>query len=60
MCMSVDKEAIRKETGRAKYHIQFWGSTHPPRYHTERSHNYRKFPNKKDPEVLERAKWSVQ
>ena len=56
MHMSVSKEAIRKITGRFNTPMEFWGCTNSPRYHADRLHAYRNFPNKMDPDNVEHAK----
>ena len=58
--MSVSEESIRKATGRFNTPMGFWGCTNYPRYHTDRFHTYRNCPNKRDPEIAERKKQSIQ
>ena len=60
MCMSVAKEAIRKETGRVNALMKCWGCTRYPRYHTDMLHTYRNWPNNMDPYVLECANVAIQ
>ena len=51
LCMSVAEEAIRKAICTVNTPMEFWGCTKPPRYHTDRFHTYRNFPNKMGPYV---------
>ena len=41
MFMGVDKDAIRKATGKFNAPLEFWGFTNSPRYHAERFYTYR-------------------
>ena len=60
MHMSVSEEAIIKATGRFNTLLECWGCTNPPRYHVDRFHTYRNFPNNMEPDVAEHAKRSIQ
>ena len=60
VCMSVTKEATRKATGRVNYSLKYWGCTNYLRYHVDRFHTNINCPQNMDPEVPERAKWSIQ
>ena len=58
--MSVAEEAIRKTIGRVNAPLDFLGITNSPRYHVYRFHAYRECPQKMEPDVVERAKRSIQ
>ena len=58
--MRVSEYSIRKETGRFNTPLECWGCTNSPRYHADRFHTYRNCPNKRDPDVSERWKQSIQ
>ena len=58
--MSVAKEAIINSKGGFNAPLELWGFTNSPRYHADRFHTYRNFPNKRDQDVLELAKQSIQ
>ena len=60
MHMSVYEDPIRKEIGRVNAPLECWRCTKSPRYHANRFHTYRKFPNKMDPDVAERVKRSIK
>ena len=49
--MSVAEEAIRKATNSVNVPLECWWCTNSPRYHVDRYHTYRNFPNKMDPDV---------
>ena len=57
MYMNVAEDKIRESTGRVNATLDFWGFTNSPRYHVERFHTYRNFPNKTDLDVAVLAKW---
>ena len=58
--MIVDKEDIRKSTGRFDYPLYFLVCNNSPRYHAYRIHTYMNRPNKMDPDVEEHAKQTIQ
>ena len=58
--MSVAVEATRKAAGRVNAPLEFWGCTNSHRYHAERFHTYRNFPNNMDSDVSEHTRWSIQ
>ena len=58
--MSVVGEAIRKVTGRFNTPLESWGCTNSPSYHVDRFRTHMKCPNKMDPDMVERVKWSIQ
>ena len=58
--MSMAKEDIRKATGRFYTPVECWGCTNSLGYHADRFHTYRKWPNKRDADVAEREKQSIQ
>ena len=58
--MSVAEYTIRKETGRFNTPVYFWGCTNPPKYHEDSFHTYRNCPKKRDTDVAEQAKQSIQ
>ena len=60
MHMSVAEEDIRKVTGRSNTPVECWGYTNYPGYHADRFHTYINCPNKRDPDVAEQAKQSIQ
>ena len=60
VCMGMAEESIRNETGRFNTPVECWGCTNYPRYHADRFHTHRNFPNKGDSDVAERAKQSIQ
>ena len=60
MHISVAEEAIRKATGMLNTPVECWGCTNPPKYHADMFHTYRNCPNKRDPDVAERSKQSIQ
>ena len=49
--MSVSEEAIRKAKGMVNAPLDFWRCNNSPRYHADRFHTYRNFPNKMEPNV---------
>ena len=55
VCMSVDKQEIRKATGRVNATLKCWEFTKTPSYHDNRFQTYRKFPSKRETDVAERA-----
>ena len=57
---SMAEAAIRKATGRVNASLECWGCTNFSRYHLDRFHTYRKFPNKIYPDMAERAKRSIK
>ena len=60
VCMSMSEEAMRKATGRFTAPVDCWGCTNPPRYHMYRFHTKRNFHNKRDLDVAEQEKQSIQ
>ena len=56
----MDEDAIRNATGRLNTPMEYWGCTNSLKYHTDRFHTYRNGPNKRDPDVAEQAKQSIQ
>ena len=58
--MSVSGVAIIKETVRFNTLMDFLACTNYPRYHADRLHTYKNFPNKMDPDVAKRTKYSIQ
>ena len=58
--MSVVEEAIRKEIGRFNTPVEFCWCTNYPRYHADRFNTYINCPNKRDLDVAEQAKQSIQ
>ena len=60
MHMSVAEVAIIKTTWRVNSLLDCWGWTNSPRYHADRFHTYRNWPNNMDTEVAECAKRSIQ
>ena len=60
VCMIVSEQAIINSTGRFNAPLDFWGCTDSPRYHTDRFHAYKKFPNKRDLYVAQQSKKSIQ
>ena len=60
VCISVAEDSIRKATDRFNTPLECWGCTNSPRYHAERFHTYRNFPNKRDTDVNYQAKHTIQ
>ena len=60
VCISVSEEDTRKATGKVNAPLEWWGCKNYPRYHVERFHTYRNCPNKRYPDVAERAKQPIQ
>ena len=54
------EEAIRNATKRFNSPVEYLGCTNSPRYHVDRLHTHRNFPNKRYPDVAEQAKESIQ
>ena len=60
MCMGVAAEGIIKVTCRVNAPLECWGCTNSPRYHVERLHTYRNYPNNMDTGVAEYEKQSIE
>ena len=58
--MSMAEESIRKATITFNASVDCWGCTNYLKYHADRFQTYRNFPNKRDTDIAERAKQSIQ
>ena len=58
--MNAVEDIIRKKIDRANAPLEFWGCTNSPIYYAERFHTDSKCPNKIEPDMEDRAKWSNQ
>ena len=58
--MNVAEESIRNSTGRFNTPVEFWRCINYLKYHADIFHTYISFPNKRDLDVAEQVKQSIQ